>query len=105
MLGATLQAAVLLAVGSWICIEAVGRLFQPAEVASTSVLVFGALGLAANVVGILVLTRGGARDGSGNRRAALLEFVNDALGSVAVLVAAASSRSPAGSRPTRSPRW
>ncbi|MGY2084314.1 cation diffusion facilitator family transporter [Blastococcus sp. SYSU DS0539] len=89
VLGATLQAAVLLAVGSWICIEAVGRLFDPADVASTSVLVFGGLGLAANIIGILVLTRGGARDGSVNMRAALLEVVNDALGSVAVLVAAA----------------
>ncbi|WP_164700811.1 cation diffusion facilitator family transporter [Modestobacter sp. KNN46-3] len=89
VLGATLQAAVLLAVGSWICIEAVGRLFEPTEVASTSVLVFGALGLAANIIGILVLTRGGAREGSVNMRAALLEVVNDALGSVAVLVSAA----------------
>ncbi|KGH45397.1 cation transporter [Modestobacter caceresii] len=89
VLGATLQAAVLLAVGSWICIEAVGRLFEPTEVASTSVLVFGAFGLAANIIGILVLTRGGAREGSVNMRAALLEVVNDALGSVAVLVSAA----------------
>ncbi len=89
VLGATLQAAVLLAVGGWICIEAVGRLFEPTEVASTSVLVFGALGLAANVIGILVLTRGGARNGNVNMRAALLEVVNDALGSVAVLLAAA----------------
>lgn len=89
VLGATLQAAVLLAVGGWICIEAVGRLFEPTEVASTSVLVFGALGLAANCIGILVLTRGGARDGNVNMRAALLEVVNDALGSLAVLLAAA----------------
>jgi cobalt-zinc-cadmium efflux system protein len=89
VLGATLQAAVLLAVGGWICIEAVGRLFEPTEVASTSVLVFGALGLAANVIAILVLTRGGARNGNVNMRAALLEVVNDALGSLAVLLAAA----------------
>ena len=89
VLGATLQAAVLLAVGGWICIEAVGRLFEPTEVASTSVLVFGALGLAANVLCIVVLTRGGARNGNVNMRAALLEVVNDALGSLAVLLAAA----------------
>ncbi|TFV61936.1 UNVERIFIED_ORG: cation transporter [Bacillus sp. AZ43] len=89
VLGATLQAAVLLAVGGWVCIEAIGRLFEPAEVASSSVLVFGALGLAANFVGILVLTRAGARNGNVNMRAALLEVVTDALGSVAVLLAAA----------------
>ena len=88
VLGATLQAAVLLAIGGWISIEAVGRLFEPTEVAATSVLVFGALGLAANLIGILVLTRG-ARNGNVNMRAALLEVVNDALGSVAVLLAAA----------------
>lgn len=88
MLGATLQAAVLLAVGGYIAVEAIGRLAEPPEVGSTAVLVFGAIGLAANIVGILVLTRGG-RSGNVNMRAALLEVINDALGSVAVLVAAA----------------
>ncbi|WP_336923485.1 cation diffusion facilitator family transporter [Aquipuribacter sp. SD81] len=88
VLGATLQAAVLLAVGTWIAVEAVGRLAEPQEVASSAVLVFGAVGLAANLVGVLVLTRGGGAR-SVNLRAALLEVVNDALGSVAVLVAAA----------------
>jgi cobalt-zinc-cadmium efflux system protein len=58
------------------------------EVAATPVLVFGAIGLAANALGIVVLTRGG-RSGNVNTRAALLEVVNDALGSVAVLLAAA----------------
>jgi cobalt-zinc-cadmium efflux system protein len=88
ILGATLQAAVLLAVGGYIAVEAVARLANPPEVASTAVLVFGAIGLAANAIGILVLTRGG-RSGNVNMRAALLEVINDALGSVAVLVAAA----------------
>lgn len=90
VLGATLQAAVLLAVGVLVAVEAIGRLLDPAgtEVAATPVLVFGAIGLAANAAGIWVLTRGGAREGNVNMRAALLEVVNDALGSVAVLVAA-----------------
>ncbi|SFO60469.1 cobalt-zinc-cadmium efflux system protein [Geodermatophilus obscurus] len=89
VLGATLQAAVLLAVGVLVAVEAVGRRLDPAgtEVAATPVLVFGAIGLAANAAGIWVLTRGG-RSGNVNMRAALLEVVNDALGSVAVLVAA-----------------
>ena len=88
VLGATVQAAVLLAVGVYVVIEAVRRLAEPPEVASTAVLVFGAVGLAANVAGIVVLTRGG-RSGNVNMRAALLEVVNDALGSLAVLLAAA----------------
>ena len=50
-------------------------------------LVFGAIGLAANLVGIAILL--GDRAADLNLRAAFLEVVNDALGSVAVLVAAA----------------
>ncbi|MCF6506094.1 cation transporter [Blastococcus sp. MG754426] len=88
VLGATLQAAVLLAVGGYIAVEAFARLADPPPVAATTVLVFGGIGLAANLAGIAVLTRGG-HGGNVNMRAALLEVVNDALGSVAVLVAAA----------------
>lgn len=87
VLGATLQAAVLLAVGGYIAVEAVGRLADPPEVDSAAVLAFGAVGLAANVAGIAVLIRGGL-SANVNMRAALLEVVNDALGSVAVLAAA-----------------
>lgn len=47
---------------------------------------FGAIGLVGNLVSMGVLLR--ARSGNLNLRAALLEVVNDALGSVAVLVAA-----------------
>lgn len=88
VLGATLQAAVLLAVAGYITVEAVGRLADPPVIESAAVLVFGAIGLLVNLIAILVLTRGGAGR-SVNMRAALLEVVNDALGSVAVLVAAA----------------
>jgi cobalt-zinc-cadmium efflux system protein len=88
VLGATLQAAVLLAVGVYILIEAVQRLFAPPEVAAGPVLVFGVVGLVANTVGILVLTRGGGHDRNVNMRAALLEVVNDTLGSLAVLISA-----------------
>jgi cobalt-zinc-cadmium efflux system protein len=47
---------------------------------------FGAVGLAGNALSILLLSR--IEAGNLNTRAALLEVVNDALGSVAVLVAA-----------------
>ena len=86
VLAATLQAAVLLAVGVYVLVEGVRRFLEPPEVASSAMLVFGAVGLAGNVVGILVLARG--RAASLNMRAAFLEVVADALGSVAVLVAA-----------------
>ena len=81
------QAAVLLAVGGFVIVEAVRRLFAPPEVAPAAMVVFGVLGLAGNLVGLAVLA-GGRRDNL-NVRAAFLEVANDALGSVAVLVAAA----------------
>ncbi len=49
--------------------------------------VFGVVGLVGNIVGLLVLA--GGRGDTLNMRAAFLEVVNDALGSVAVLLAAA----------------
>jgi cobalt-zinc-cadmium efflux system protein len=87
VLAAAAQAAVLLAVGGFVLVEAVRRLVHPPEVASTAMIVFGVVGLIGNAVSIVVLARTSA--GNLNTRAALLEVVNDALGSVAVLVAAA----------------
>ena len=86
VLAAAAQAAVLLAVGIFVLVEAVRRLINPPEVTSGAMLVFGAIGLAANIIGILVLL--GGRGANLNMRAAFLEVLNDALGSVAVLVAA-----------------
>ncbi len=88
VLGAAAQAAVLLAVGVWILVEGVGRLIDPHDVESTPMLVFGAVGLAANLVGLGLLH--GHRDYNMNVRAAFLEVLTDAVGSVAVIVAAAS---------------
>nr|WP_240895146.1 cation diffusion facilitator family transporter [Kineococcus siccus] len=90
VLAATLQAAVLLAVGVFVVVEGVRRLVDPPAVSSTAMLVFGAVGLAGNLVALAVLVRGGSGGRRGvNMRAAVLEVANDALGSVAVLVAAA----------------
>ena len=86
VLAATAQAAVLLAVGIFVLVEAVQRLFSPPEIASSELIVFGAIGLAGNVAAILVLAS--SRGTSMNMRAAFLEVVNDALGSVAVIAAA-----------------
>ena len=86
ILGAAAQAGLLLAVGVYVLVEAVRRLFTPPDVTSSAMLVFGLVGLLGNSIGLLVLARG--RDADMNMRAAFLEVVNDALGSVAVLVAA-----------------
>lgn len=86
VLGAAAQAALLLAVGGFVLVEGVRRLFDPPEVASGLMVVFGVVGLVGNLVGLLILA--GGRGANLNMRAAFLEVVNDALGSVAVLVAA-----------------
>jgi cobalt-zinc-cadmium efflux system protein len=92
VLAAAAQAAVLLAVGVFILIQGVRRLFEPPEVTSGLMVIFGLVGLAGNAVAMLLLTRSAAENPAAtnlNLRAALLEVANDALGSVAVLVAAA----------------
>jgi len=86
VLAAAGQAAVLLAVGGFVLIEGVRRLFEPPEVGTSLMVVFGVIGLVGNAVSIAVLAR--ARSSNLNMRAAFLEVVNDALGSVAVIVAA-----------------
>ncbi|GAA1625798.1 cation diffusion facilitator family transporter [Georgenia ruanii] len=86
VLAAAAQAAVLLAVGVYALVEGVRRLMAPPEVPADGLLVFGVIGLAANLVSIAVLA--GGRSSTLNLRAAFLEVVNDALGSAAVIVSA-----------------
>lgn len=80
------QATLLLAVGLYTAIEGVKRLFEPPEVPATELLVFGIVGLAANIIAILILSS--SRGANFNMRAAFLEVLNDALGSLGVIVAA-----------------
>lgn len=84
VLAAGVQAGVLLAVGVYALIEGFHRLSDPTEVHAPGLVVLGAVGLAANLVALAVLS--GGRSGSVNVRAAFLEVLNDALGSVAVVV-------------------
>ncbi len=87
VLAATLQAAILLAVGVFILVEGIRRLFEPPDVLPAVMVVFGIVGLVANVISLLVLA--GGRGSNFNMRAAFLEVLNDAVGSVAVVIAAA----------------
>ncbi|HEY7176266.1 MAG TPA: cation diffusion facilitator family transporter [Micromonosporaceae bacterium] len=86
ILAAAAQAAVLLAVGVFVIVEAIRRLIEPPTVAAGAMAIFGVVGLLGNTVSIALLSR--IRGGNLNTRAAMLEVVNDALGSLAVLVAA-----------------
>ncbi|RGE21480.1 cation diffusion facilitator family transporter [Leucobacter sp. wl10] len=80
------QATLLLVVGFYTAIEGVRRLFEPPEVPAMELLIFGIIGLAANIVAIVILSS--SRGANFNMRAAFLEVLNDALGSVGVIVAA-----------------
>lgn len=86
VLAAAAQASALLNVALLVVVEGVRRLGEPTEVPGPLLLVFGALGLAGNLVGLVVLA--GGRGSSLNLRAAFLEVLNDAIGSVAVIAAA-----------------
>lgn len=82
-------AAVLLFVGIYALAEAIMRLFggQGEGVQDVGLLLaFGIIGLAANVASIVILS---SHSGDNmNMRAAFLEVMNDALGSVAVIISA-----------------
>ncbi|MCO4254505.1 cation diffusion facilitator family transporter [Pseudarthrobacter cellobiosi] len=86
IIAAAAQAALLLAVGGFVIVEGIRRLFEPPEVGESLMLWFGIIGLAGNVVGLVILSSG--RNHNFNMKAAFLEVLNDALGSVAVIAAA-----------------
>jgi cobalt-zinc-cadmium efflux system protein len=87
ILAAVANGVLLLAVCAFVVVEAVRRIGQPPEISSGVMLVVAAAGLAVNLVGLAVL-RSGRRD-SLPVRGAYLEVLGDALGSVAVVAAAA----------------
>lgn len=80
------QATLLLAVGVYAAIEGIRRLIEPPTVPAMELLVFGVLGLTANIIALSVLAT--SRGANFNMRAAFLEVLNDALGSLGVIVAA-----------------
>jgi cobalt-zinc-cadmium efflux system protein len=75
----------MLMVAAYIVYEAIQRIDEPAEVATTPMLVVGALGLIVNLVALFLL-RAGAGE-SLNVKGAYLEVVADTAGSVGVIAA------------------
>ena len=80
------QAALLLAIGVYAAIEGIRRLSNPPDVPPMELLVFGVLGLTANLIALSVLAS--SRGANFNMRAAFLEVLNDAFGSLGVIIAA-----------------
>lgn len=87
ILSAVFNAVLLFGVGAYIAYEAVRRLLSPPEIEGGLTVAFGLVGLVANGVSLALLMRG--RNESLNVRGAFLEVMADALGSLAVVVAAA----------------
>ncbi|MGA5771499.1 cation diffusion facilitator family transporter [Streptomyces pseudogriseolus] len=86
ILAALANCLLLLGVGGYVLYEAIQRFITPAATEGSLAMVFGAVGLAANLVSLSLLMRG--QKESLNVRGAFLEVAADALGSVTVIVAA-----------------
>ncbi|WP_199421637.1 cation diffusion facilitator family transporter [Actinotalea solisilvae] len=80
-----LTVLIMLGVGVYVVVEAIGRIGEDASLPSGVMLVVGFLGLAINVASMLLL-RSGSKD-SLNVKGAYFEVVADAAGSVGVMVA------------------
>lgn len=85
VISSALQAMLLGGVGIYTLIEAVRRLIAPVDVNSHGLLLLGIIGLLGNIASFAVLSGG---EHNLNMKAATLEVLNDALGSVAVIVSA-----------------
>ena len=86
ILAALFNGALLIGVTIWIVVAALGRLREPQAIRSGLMLGVAVVGLAANVVAVVMLHR--ARDENLNARAAYLHILGDTLGSVGTIVAA-----------------
>ncbi|GAA4542514.1 cation diffusion facilitator family transporter [Streptomyces collinus] len=84
ILAALANCLLLLGAGGYVVYESVQRFITPAETEGRLALLFGAIGLVANLVSLALLMRG--QKESLNVRGAFLEVAADALGSVTVIV-------------------
>ncbi|MFI6934811.1 cation diffusion facilitator family transporter [Streptomyces sp. NPDC050287] len=86
ILAALANCLLLFGVGGYVLYEAIQRFITPAGTEGGPTVVFGLIGLVANMISLSLLVRGQRE--SMNVRGAFLEVAADALGSLAVLVSA-----------------
>ncbi|MFJ9627276.1 cation diffusion facilitator family transporter [Streptomyces sp. NPDC101175] len=86
ILAALANCLLLLGVGGYVLYEAVQRFVEPADTRGGLTVVFGLVGMVANMISLTLLVRGQRE--SLNVRGAFLEVAADALGSLAVIVSA-----------------
>ncbi|MEP6991971.1 MAG: cation diffusion facilitator family transporter [bacterium] len=88
ILAALANAATLIAISVWVCVEAVRRIQAPLEVAGRIVMVIAAGGFLVNIAGMWVLS--GGRHANLNIRGAWLHVATDALGNIGTVAAGAA---------------
>ncbi|MCX5062866.1 cation transporter [Streptomyces sp. NBC_00201] len=86
ILAALANCLLLLGVGGYVLYEAIQRFVTPADTEGGLTIVFGLIGLIANMISLTLLVRGQSE--SLNVRGAFLEVAADALGSLAVIISA-----------------
>ncbi|MDX2759517.1 cation diffusion facilitator family transporter [Streptomyces europaeiscabiei] len=86
ILAALANGLLLLCVGGYVLYEAIQRFVTPVGTQGGLTVVFGAIGLVANMISLTLLMRG--QKESLNVRGAFLEVAADALGSLAVIISA-----------------
>lgn len=87
ILAAVVNAVVLIGISLYILYEAYERFRNPPEVQSKAMLVVAVIGLAINIVGMLILRKGSQE--SLNMKGAYFEVLSDMLTSVGVIIAGA----------------
>ncbi len=85
VLAAFFNALALVAVSTWIVIEAVGRLRHPEAVASTPMMVVAAVGVLMNGLIATLLWRVGSGSGDVNLRSVFIHMLGDTLSTAAVI--------------------
>jgi cobalt-zinc-cadmium efflux system protein len=89
VMAALANAVVLLGVCAYLGYAGIARLVEPAEVEGAGMVGFALVGLLANAVALVILSRGANGERSLNLRGALNEVVADLLGSVLAVLAGA----------------
>lgn len=87
ILAALLNGLTLFAIAGIIVYEAIGRFVEPQEVASGTMMIIATVGLLANLLSALFLTRFGDVEGNVNLKGAYLHILGDALGSIGAIIA------------------
>lgn len=87
ILAALLNGVVLIILAIFICVEAIKRFSQPAEVIGSGMIIISTIGLIINIIVAYILSRNETKENL-NIRSAFMHVLGDLLGSVGAIIAA-----------------